>query len=320
MAALVLLPAVERRSVHVAQEAVGTWPGVAALLGTAPVAGSLSRRLGDLAGAVLLRPAIEQGLHDLADLGRVVDIANRQHTGDKQRMDVLFAQIDADQVVFLLTAGHRDRLPGRLRGRVLIAGCGDLGSRRLLGRLLHPQCLLQAFGRAAQALQAVARCRTQVLRLVERLLQSPDLSPHQRELAAQTGNDLGPQVPLFIGNVNCAILKLTHGSILRPLVARHRRSPTLSLLPPCTVIVAVALHIIAERSACHRPRLMLRLTNTSLRQSRSMRPASNGLSDWRHKGRSGGDNGLDSVAGRGSRKGEAISRTGCRGDRGRRSG
>ncbi len=76
MAALVLLPAVERRSVHVAQKAIGTWPGVTALLGTASVTGSLSRRLGDLAGAVLLRPAIEQGLHDLADLGGVVDIAN----------------------------------------------------------------------------------------------------------------------------------------------------------------------------------------------------------------------------------------------------
>jgi len=282
VAALVLLPAVEWRSVHVAQEAVGTWPGVAALLGTASVAGSLSRRLGDLAGAVLFRPAIEQGLHDLADLGGVVDIANRQYAGNKQRMDVLFAQIDADQVVFLLTAGHGDWLPGRLRGRVLIGGRGELGSRRLLGRLFHPQRLLQAFGRAAQALQAVACCRTQILRLVERLLQPPDLSPHQRELAAQTGNDLGAQVPLVIGCVNRAILALTHGSILRPLVARHRRSPALSLLPPCTVVVAVALHIVVERSACHRPRLMLRLAHTSLRQSRSMRPASNGLSDWRH--------------------------------------
>lgn len=78
MAALVLLPAVERRSVHVAQEAVGTWPGMAALLlGTASVAGGPSRRLCDLTGAVLLRPAIEQGLNDLADLGGVVDIANR---------------------------------------------------------------------------------------------------------------------------------------------------------------------------------------------------------------------------------------------------
>ncbi len=255
---------------------------MAALFGPAPVAGSPSRRLGDIAGAVLIRPAIEQGLHDLADLGGVVDIANRQHAGNQERMDVLFAQIDADQVVFLLTAGHRDRPPGRLRGRVHFGGSGDLGSRRLLGRLLHPQCLLKAFGRAAQALQAVARCRTKVLRLVERLLQPPDLSPHQRELAAQTGNDLGAQVPLVIGSINCAVLALTHGSILRPLVARHRRSPILSLLPPCTVIVAVAPIIIAERSACHRPRLMLRLAHTSLRQPRSMRPPSNGLSDWRH--------------------------------------
>ena len=234
-------------------------------------------------------------------------------------MDVLFAQIDADQVVLLLTAGHGDWLPGRLLGRVLIGSSGDLDTRRLLSRLLHPQCLLQAFGRATQALQPVARCRAQVLRLVERLLQPPDLGPHQRELAAQTGNDLGAQVPLFIGSVNCAILALNHGSILRPLVARHRRSPTLSLLPPCMVVVAVALRIITERSACHRPRLMLRLAHTSLRQPRSMRPASNGLSDWRHKGLPGGGNGLDPVAGGGAPQG-AISRTGCRGDRGRRSG
>jgi predicted DNA-binding protein len=69
---------------------------MAALFGTALLGGGLDRRLDNLAGAVLLRPAIEKRLHDLTDLAGVVDIADRQHAGNKQRVDVLFMQFDAD--------------------------------------------------------------------------------------------------------------------------------------------------------------------------------------------------------------------------------
>lgn len=292
---------------------------MAALFGTAPVAGRPGRRLHDLPRAVLLRPPIEQRLYDLTDLGGIIDITDRQHAGNQQRVDVLFAQIDADQVVLLLTAAHGDGPPGRLRGCFRFRGSRKLRPRRLLGRLLHPQRLLQTLGRAAQTLQAFARRRAQVFRLVEGLLQAPDLSPHQRELAAQAGNDLGAQAPLVISNVNDTIFALTHGSILRPLVARHRRSPTLPLLPLRTIVVAAALLAIAERALCHRPRLTLRPAHSSLRQPRSMRRASRGLSDWRHKAIPGSDNSQALLPDEGPQQ-NAISRTGSRGDRGRRSG
>jgi hypothetical protein len=128
-------------------------------------------------------------------------------------------------------------------------------------------------------LQAVARCHAQVLRLAKRLLEPPDLRPHQRKLATQAGNHFGAQAPIVIGNVNCAVFALTHGSILRPLVARHRRSPALSLLPLPTVVVAVALLTIAERTLCHQPRLKLRLAHSPFVSHGSMRRAAIRLSD-----------------------------------------
>lgn len=61
---------------------------MAALFGTAPVAGRPGRRLHDLPRAVLLRPPIEQRLYDLTDLGGIIDIADREHAGNQQRVDV----------------------------------------------------------------------------------------------------------------------------------------------------------------------------------------------------------------------------------------
>ena len=89
---------------------------MAALFGTAPLAGRPGRRLRNLASAVLLRPAIEQGLHDLTDLAGVIDIADRQHAGNQKRVNVLLAQIDPDQVVLLLPPARGDGPPGRRRG------------------------------------------------------------------------------------------------------------------------------------------------------------------------------------------------------------
>ena len=292
---------------------------MAALVSTAVLADGLDRRLGDLAGAVLLCPAIEQRLDDFADLAGVVDIADRQHAGNEQRVNVLFTQIDTDQVVFLLAGGHRHWPPGRLRGWFNVCCGRDLDPLRPLGRLLHPQRLLQPLSRAAQALQAVARRRPQVFRLAERLLEPADLSLHQRELAAQAGNDLRPQATLVIGDVNYAVFALTHGSILRPLITRHRRSPALPILPLRTLVVAVVGLAIVERALCHRPRLMLQLAHSSLRQLRSMRRASSRLSDWRHKTKIGGRNGLTLLRERGARTGPAISRTGSPADRCRRT-
>jgi hypothetical protein len=218
--AIAAAPAVERRAFDVAQQAVGARRAVTTLAAVSAAADGrrfvVARRL-----TVLGAPAVEERLNHLAGLAPVFDVLDRQKAGHQERMDVLVANVDGEQVPDGMAARFDHRRPSRRR---FVGRSGQSAALRLCG-FFHPQCLFDPLGRSAQALQPLAGGGANALDLMQGVVQPPQLAAHQLELAAQPRDYLGPELLFVDLRRPFRPVRLVRGRSARSLVRRHRRSP-----------------------------------------------------------------------------------------------